>query len=126
MSYQEMLTSSGPIAPELSFPREEYERRLGQVTERMRERGVDVLLVSNTSNWAWLTGYDTTMPSCYGVASQRMSFTRMYVPPTWSWGSTTTENAFHTPVMFAPLKGHPSQAKYSGTAFAGLNVPPTA
>ncbi|MGD0084413.1 MAG: Xaa-Pro peptidase family protein [Acidimicrobiales bacterium] len=67
MSYQDMLTEGGPLRPELAFPREEYDRRLSQVQDRMRERGIDVLLVSNTSNWAWLTGYDTTMPSCYGV-----------------------------------------------------------
>jgi Xaa-Pro dipeptidase len=67
VSYQEMLTERGPLAPELAFPREEYVRRLRQVQEGMRGRGIDTLLVSNTSNWAWLTGYDTTMPSCYGI-----------------------------------------------------------
>lgn len=66
MSYEEALTKE-PLVPELPFPREEYERRLSAVRARMRERGIDVLLVSNTSNWAYLTGYDTTMPSCYGV-----------------------------------------------------------
>src|SRR5712691_7401997 len=62
-----MLTERGPLAPELAFPKEEYKQRLRQVQERMRARGIDTLLVSNTSNWAWLTGYDTTMPSCYGI-----------------------------------------------------------
>lgn len=55
------------LEPALAFPREEYERRLTAVRDRMRERGIDVLVVSNTSNWCYLTGYDTTMPSCYGV-----------------------------------------------------------
>jgi Xaa-Pro dipeptidase len=67
VSYQEMLTEREPLAPELAFPREEYDRRLRQVQDRMRAHGIDTLLVSNTSNWAWLTGYDTTMPSCYGT-----------------------------------------------------------
>lgn len=67
MTYQEMLTREGPLAPELPFPAGEYDRRLSAVRERMREQGIDLLLVSNTSNWAYLTGYDTTMPSCYGI-----------------------------------------------------------
>lgn len=67
MTYQNMLTSAGLLAPELVFPVEEYDRRLAAVRERMREQGIDLLLVSNTSNWAYLTGYDTTMPSCYGT-----------------------------------------------------------
>ncbi len=62
-----MLTEREPLLPELAFPREEYDRRVRQVQDRMRARGIDTLLVSNTSNWAWLTGYDTTMPSCYGI-----------------------------------------------------------
>jgi Xaa-Pro dipeptidase len=67
VSYQEMLTEREPLRPELAFPREEYDRRVRQVQDFMRARGIDTLLVSNTSNWAWLTGYDTTMPSCYGI-----------------------------------------------------------
>ena len=65
-TYRDALTRE-PLVPELAFPREEYERRIGAVRAGMRDRGIDVLLVSNTSNWAYLTGYDTTMPSCYGV-----------------------------------------------------------
>ncbi|MGH2594419.1 MAG: M24 family metallopeptidase [Actinomycetota bacterium] len=66
MSYWEMLTTE-PLEPELPFPRSEYEDRLARVRTNMSEQGIDLLLVSNTSNWNWLTGYDTTMPSCYGV-----------------------------------------------------------
>lgn len=51
----------------LPFPREEYAARLAKVLGSMNQAGIDVLLVSNTANWSWLTGYDTTMPSCYGV-----------------------------------------------------------
>lgn len=67
MTYQEMLTGEATLAPELPFPRSEYQRRQAAVRERMREEGIDLLLVSNTSNWTYLTGYDTTMPSCYGI-----------------------------------------------------------
>jgi Xaa-Pro dipeptidase len=66
MSYQQMLTEQ-PLEPSLAFLKDEYDRRLAAVRSRMSESDIDVLLVSNTSNWSWLTGYDTTMPSCYGV-----------------------------------------------------------
>jgi Xaa-Pro dipeptidase len=67
LKYQDMLARGGDVAVDLAFPREEYERRVEAVRQLMRDRDIDVLLVSNTSNWAYLTGYDTTMPSCYGV-----------------------------------------------------------
>jgi Xaa-Pro dipeptidase len=66
-TYQALLAEPGPLEPDLAFPRTEYERRVGAVRDAMRSRGIDLLLVSNTSNWCYLTGYDTTMPSCYGV-----------------------------------------------------------
>jgi Xaa-Pro aminopeptidase len=66
LSYQEML-SKEPLEPALAFPRSDFERRVSEVAARMKAEGLDALLVSNTSNWSWLTGYDTTMPSCYGV-----------------------------------------------------------
>ncbi len=56
-----------PIQPELVFSESEYERRLSAVRSLMDQEGVDVLLVSNTSNIGYLTGYDTTMPSGYTV-----------------------------------------------------------
>lgn len=54
-----------PIESELVFPMEEYQRRLSRVRESMAAQGIDVLLVSNTSNMGYLTGYDTTMPPGY-------------------------------------------------------------
>ena len=56
-----------PVEPELAFPEAEYERRLSAVRALMDEEGIEVLLVSNTSNIGYLTGYDTTMPSGYTV-----------------------------------------------------------
>jgi Xaa-Pro dipeptidase len=67
MSYQQMLDQNGPIPVDRPFPDEEYDRRVTEVRRRMAAEGIDLLLVSNTSNWTYLTGYDTTMPSCYGV-----------------------------------------------------------
>ncbi|MFE2869023.1 M24 family metallopeptidase [Embleya sp. NPDC059259] len=66
MKFEERLRQAG-LKPELPFPVAEYERRIAAVRERMRARDIDLLIVSNTSNWTYLTGYDSTMPSCYGV-----------------------------------------------------------
>ncbi|MEO3386757.1 ectoine hydrolase DoeA [Mesorhizobium sp. CAU 1741] len=45
-------------APVLRFSREEYAQRLAKTRRAMEQRGVDVLIVSDPSNMAWLTGYD--------------------------------------------------------------------
>ena len=42
----------------LPFTREEYASRLWKVRAEMASRGIDVLIVSDPSNMAWLTGYD--------------------------------------------------------------------
>ncbi|HBM29956.1 MAG TPA: ectoine hydrolase DoeA, partial [Halomonas sp.] len=42
----------------LPFTREEYANRLWKVRTEMAVRGIDVLIVSDPSNMAWLTGYD--------------------------------------------------------------------
>lgn len=42
----------------LPFTREEYAQRLLKVRTSMATRGIDVLIVSDPSNMAWLTGYD--------------------------------------------------------------------
>jgi Xaa-Pro dipeptidase len=56
-----------PRDPALPFSRDEYDRRLRRTREAMADEGIDVLLVTNTSNIGYLTGYDTTMPSGYTV-----------------------------------------------------------
>lgn len=45
-------------SPALRFSREEYDERLAKTRRAMEARGVDVLVVSDPSNMAWLTGYD--------------------------------------------------------------------
>ncbi len=45
-------------SPALRFSREEYDERLAKTRRAMEKRGVDVLIVSDPSNMAWLTGYD--------------------------------------------------------------------
>jgi len=47
-----------PADVELPFCLEEYGRRLEKVRHVMATRGLDVLVVSDPSNMAWLTGYD--------------------------------------------------------------------
>lgn len=42
----------------LHFPRSEYDRRIAKVRAAMVARRLDVVLVSDPSNMAWLTGYD--------------------------------------------------------------------
>ncbi|WP_137389910.1 ectoine hydrolase DoeA [Rhodoligotrophos defluvii] len=42
----------------LNFTREEYAERLAKTRKAMAERGIDLLIVSDPANMAWLTGYD--------------------------------------------------------------------
>jgi ectoine hydrolase len=42
----------------LNFSRQEYAQRLSKTRQAMIQQGVDLLIVSDPSNMAWLTGYD--------------------------------------------------------------------
>lgn len=42
----------------LSFDRMEYAQRIAKTRAAMAARGVDLLIVTDPSNMAWLTGYD--------------------------------------------------------------------
>jgi ectoine hydrolase len=44
--------------PTLNFSRGEYAARLDKARRAMQARGIELLLVSDPSNMAWLTGYD--------------------------------------------------------------------
>ena len=44
--------------PKLNFPLDEYRARIAGTREAMAARGVDLIIVSDPSNMAWLTGYD--------------------------------------------------------------------
>jgi ectoine hydrolase len=46
------------MQPNLKFTREEYAERLAKTRRAMAAKGVDVLVCSDPSNMAWLTGYD--------------------------------------------------------------------
>ncbi len=42
----------------LHFPLTEYRRRIAKTRHAMAEKGLDLIIVSDPSNMAWLTGYD--------------------------------------------------------------------
>ncbi|MBA8900497.1 ectoine hydrolase DoeA [Phyllobacterium sp. P30BS-XVII] len=44
--------------PNLKFSREEFAQRLAKTRKAMEKKGIDVLICSDPSNMAWLTGYD--------------------------------------------------------------------
>ncbi|MFD1981560.1 ectoine hydrolase DoeA [Mesorhizobium newzealandense] len=46
------------MMPNLKFSRGEYAERLAKTRQAMEVKGVDLLIVSDPSNMAWLTGYD--------------------------------------------------------------------
>src|ERR1700733_472526 len=56
-----------PVAPARPFDDAEYWRRMTDPRARMTAAGIDLLVVTNTSNICYLTGYDTMMPSAYSV-----------------------------------------------------------
>ena len=41
-----------------AFEKEEYEFRISKVRKSMDEKNIEVLIVTDPSNMAWLTGYD--------------------------------------------------------------------
>ncbi len=46
------------VEPILHFDRAEYDARIAKTRAEMARRGLDLLIVSDPSNMAWLTGYD--------------------------------------------------------------------
>ena len=47
------------MAPDrLPFPLAEYDARIARTRRAMAERGLDLVIISDASNMAWLTGYD--------------------------------------------------------------------
>ena len=44
--------------PNLKFSRDEFAQRLAKTRKSMEKKGIDVLICSDPSNMAWLTGYD--------------------------------------------------------------------
>lgn len=93
----------------LSFPVEEYERRLRELRERMVERQLDVIMITDPENLAYLTGYQTTGYSFFQaliVPTDKEPFmvTRLLedsniLPRTWvenTWPYNDTGDAIQT------------------------------
>ena len=49
---------SSPAEAKLAFSREEFRGRLEKVWGAMEKAGLDLLVVSDPANMAWITGYD--------------------------------------------------------------------
>ena len=52
------MTQTMPLTPPLRFSLEEYASRLSKTRHAMQAQDIDLLIVSDPSNMAWLTGYD--------------------------------------------------------------------
>ena len=57
MSFKERTLKFGAPDSEVAFSREEYQRRLGVVRERMSSAGIDLLYVTNPDHICYLSGY---------------------------------------------------------------------
>ncbi len=53
---QQAVTSR--VEPRLAFDRSEYAARIAKTRRAMEQAGIDLLIVSDPTNMAWLTGYD--------------------------------------------------------------------
>jgi Xaa-Pro dipeptidase len=60
-------------AGDVAFPQQEYAGRLGKVLERMSSENLDLLVVHNTPNIAYLTGYAPACGNAYAVLLIRSS-----------------------------------------------------
>ena len=52
------MVDAADAGPQLPFARDEYDQRLAKVRAAMDARDIDVLVTTDPSNMAWLTGYD--------------------------------------------------------------------
>lgn len=61
------VLEESPLPRELPFAEAEYAERVRKVQKKMVEQGIDFLVISNTPNLGYLTGYDTTMSCGYTI-----------------------------------------------------------
>ena len=54
----EQQVASSRVEPRLAFDRGEYAARIAKTRRAMEQAGIDLLIVSDPTNMAWLTGYD--------------------------------------------------------------------
>lgn len=72
--------------PKLPFEISEYEMRLSKVRAAMEAAGLDVLIVTDPSNMAWLTGYDG-----WSFYVHQCVIVSLAEPPIW-WGREMDAN----------------------------------
>lgn len=49
---------TGATGPRLAFARSEYDARIAKTRSAMQQKGIELLIVTDPTNMAWLTGYD--------------------------------------------------------------------
>lgn len=96
----------------LRFTTEEYEDRLTRVRAAMDARGIDVLVATDPSNMAWLTGYDG-----WSFYTHQAVVIALDSDPLW-WGRTMdAKGARRTVYMDAGrIVGYPDELVQSHTA----------
>ncbi len=96
----------------LPFESEEYEQRLAKVRAAMDDRGIEVLIASDPSNMAWLTGYDG-----WSFYTHQAVVVTHHDPPRW-WGrAMDAKGAYRTVYMDrASIIGYPDDLVQSTTA----------
>lgn len=74
------MVDAADAGPQLPFARDEYDQRLAKVRAAMDARDIDVLVTTDPSNMAWLTGYDG-----WSFYVHQAVVVMMDAPPLW-WG----------------------------------------
>ncbi len=91
------------ISPTLFFTLEEYQQRLAKTRKAMEVRGIELLLVSDPSNMAWLTGYDG-----WSFYVHQCVVVHLNEPPIWFGRLQDVNGALRTAYMAADrLIGYP-------------------
>jgi ectoine hydrolase len=78
--------AGNPTVTDLPFSADEYAQRLAKVRAEMAARGIDVLVATDPSNMAWLTGYDG-----WSFYTHQAVVVTMDALPVW-WGRVQDAN----------------------------------
>ncbi len=116
LTEQSMHMPGAPMAAapltRLPFDRDEYEARLAKVRTAMDARGIVVLIATDPSNMAWLTGYDG-----WSFYTHQAVIVSLDEPPRW-WGrAMDAKGALRTVYMDrGSIIGYPDDLVQSDTA----------
>lgn len=116
LTEQAMHTPGAPMTASpllrLPFEIEEYEERLGKVRAAMHQRGIDLLIATDPSNMAWVTGYDG-----WSFYTHQAVIIALDEQPRW-WGrAMDAKGALRTVYMSGSdaIIGYPDELVQSGT-----------